>query len=165
MIALESKVLASDNAGGILFTCITVFGGFKRRYARLGETIGAVSHSRKVYRRETDKIKNAKLAKKVKKKRKIQNKKKKQPNLRPYLALLVSLKKTTKRPDGSYIKFDSNRVLTFTEPTKFGPAGKTENIPNFIGTRTIGPVCMELVKNKNIRTKFKSVIYMSGGIV
>lgn len=165
MIMVESKLKAADNAGGILFTCIKIFGGHKRRYAGLGEVIGTVSRTRKVYRHETNKLKLAKLAKKVKKKRKIQNKKKKQPNLRPYLGLLVSLKKSTRRIDGSYIKFDENRMMTFTEPTKFGPAGKTENIPNFIGTKTQGPVCLELVKNAKIRTRFKSVISMSGGIV
>lgn len=164
MIMVESKLKAADNAGGILFTCIRVFGGFNRRYAGLGETVGAVSHSRKVYRKETDKLKLAKLSKKVKKKRKVKNKKKKQPNLRPYLALIVALKKSTKRKNGVYIKFDENRVLTFTEPTKFGPAGKTENIPNFLGTKTFGPVCLEVVKNKKIRTQFKSVISLSGGI-
>jgi len=165
MITIESKLKTIDNAGGILFTCITIFGGFKRRYARLGELVGIVSYTRKVYRKETDKLKISKLVKKVKKKRKIKNKKKKQPNLRPYLGLLVSLKKSTGRIDGSYIKFDNNSVLTFTEPTKFGPAGKTENIPNFIGTKTFGPVCIELVKNKKIKTRFKSVISLSGGIV
>ena len=165
MIMIESKLKSADNAGGILFTCIQVFGGFKRRYAGLGELVGAVSHSRKVYRRETNKQKLAKLAKKVKKKRKIKTKKKKQPNMRPYLALLVALKKSTNRKNGLYVKFDENRAMTFTEPTKFGPAGKTENIPNFIGTRTFGPVTLELVKNKTIRTRFKSVISLSGGIV
>jgi len=165
MLPIESKIKSIDNAGGILFTCITVFGGFKRKYARLGELIGVVSHTRKVYKKETDKLKIAKLIKKVKKKRKIKSKKKKQPNLRPYLGLIVNLKKSTKRLDGSYLKFDSNSILTFTEPTKFGPAGKTENIPNFIGTKIFGPVCLELVKNKKIKTKFKSVISLSGGIV
>jgi len=82
MIMIESKLKAADNAGGILFKCIQVFGGFKRRYARLGETVGAVSSSRKVYRHESNKQKLAKLAKKVKKKRKIKTKKKKQPNLK-----------------------------------------------------------------------------------
>lgn len=165
MISIESKLDAEDNAGGIRFTCITVFGGFRRRYARLGELVGVVSHSRKSYKAQTDKAKLAKLAKKVKKKRKIKNKKKKQPNLRPYLGLLVGLKKTTRRSDGSYIKFDKNRMMTFSEPTKFGPAGKTENIPNFLGTKAYGPVTIELVKNKTIRTRFKSVIGKSGGIV
>ena len=85
--------------------------------------------------------------------------------MRPYLALLIALKKTTGRKDGSYIKFDDNRSMTFTEPTKFGPAGKTENIPNFIGTKTSSPVCLELVKNKTTKTRFKSVISASGAIV
>jgi hypothetical protein len=56
-------------------------------------------------------------------------------------------------------------MFTFTEPTKQGATGKTTNIPNFIGTRTIGPACLELVKNKISRTQFKSVIMMTGGIV
>src|SRR3954447_20818401 len=124
MIMVESLLKSSDNAGGLLFKCIRIFHGFNRRYAKLGELVGVVSNTRKKYKKEFDKIKLAKLAKKVKKKRKIKNKKKKQPNLRPYLALLISLKKITKRADGSYIKFDENRMLTFTEPTKFGPAGK-----------------------------------------
>jgi len=162
---VETKLLAADNAGGILFTCIHIPAGFKRRYAGLGELVNVVSHTRKVYKKETDKIKAAKLTKKVKKKRKIKNKKKKQLNLRPYLALLIALKKTTGRLDGSYIKFDENRMFTFSEPTKFGPAGKTENIPNFLGTKTTGPVCLELVKNAKLKTRFKSVISKSGGIV
>ena len=165
MITVESKIKTADNAGAILFTVITIQNGFKRRYAHLGEMVGVVAHSLKAYKHTDDKQKLAKLAKKVKYKRKIKNKKKKQPNMRPYLALLVSLKKSTRRKDGSYIKFDENRGMTFTEPTKFGPAGKTENIPNFIGTKTVGPVCIELVKNKTTKTRFKSVISKSGSIV
>jgi ribosomal protein L14 len=165
MIAVGSKLKAADNAGGILFTCIRISGGFKRKYAGLGEVVGVVSKSRKSYTRVRDKLKLAKLSKKVKKKRKIKNRKKKQPNLRPYLALLVALKKSTKRSKGEYVKYDENRIFTFTEPTKFGPAGKTENIPNFMGTKAYGPSCMEIVRNKVIRTRFKSVIDASRGIV
>jgi ribosomal protein L14 len=165
MICVESKIKAADNAGAILFTTITVPYGFKRRYARLGELVGVVAHSLKSYKQTENKLKLAKLAKKVKYKRKIKSKKKKQPNMRPYLGLLVALKKATRRKDGTYIKFDDNRAMTFTEPTRFGPAGKTENIPNFIGTKAFGPVCLEIVKNKIIKTRFKSVISASGGIV
>jgi large subunit ribosomal protein L14 len=164
MIMIESTLKAADNAGGIKFKAITIFHGFNRRYARLGEMVGAISRTRKVYRHETDKQKIAKLAKKVKKKRKIKTKRKRKPNMRPYLALLVAIKKATRRPDGSYIKFDENRCMTFSEPTRYGPAGKTENIPNFLGTRTFGPVTLELVKNQTLRTRFLSVIKMSGGI-
>jgi ribosomal protein L14 len=165
MIRVESKLKAADNAGGILFKCTHIFGGFKRRYAGLGELISVVSYSRKSYARVTDKLKLSKTSKKVKKKRKIKNKKKKQPNLRPYLGLIISLRKSTRRKNGVYIKFDKNKIFTYTEPTKFGPAGKTENIPNFIGTKAFGPACLELVKNKKIRTQFKSAINRSGGIV
>jgi large subunit ribosomal protein L14 len=165
MLCIESKIKAADNAGATFFTVITVHGGFQRRYAGLGEMVGAVARSLRPYKQTSDKQKLAKLAKKVKYKRKIKNKRKKQPNVRPYLALLVALKKSTRRKDGTYVKFDENRAMTFTEPTKFGPAGKTENIPNFIGTKARGPVSLELVKNKTIKARFKSVISASGGIV
>ena len=109
MITIESKVKSADNSGGILNKVITIFHGFKRRYARLGEMVGIVSSSRKVYRHQTNKQKLAKLAKKVKKKRKIKAKKKRQPNMRPYLGLLVAIKKRTIRKDGTYLKFDENK--------------------------------------------------------
>jgi len=167
VIQVESKLKVSDNAGGILFTAITIKHGFKRRYAYLGELIGVVSRTRKVYNRETDdKLKLAKLAKKVKKKRKIKSKKRKQPNTRPYLGLLINTKYPTNRINGSYIKFDENRMITFTEPTKYGPAGKTDkNIPNLVGTKITSPAIMELVENKTIKERFKKVIDLSGGIV
>jgi large subunit ribosomal protein L14 len=140
MISIESKLFAADNAGAVTFKCISIPGGFKRRYARLGEIISSVSQIRRVYRADIGK---KILSKKVKKKRK-QKSKKVKPNIRPYLTLLVSLKNRTYRNDGSYIKFDSNSSLTFTEPTRYGPAGKSTIIPNFIGTRVFGPVCHEL---------------------
>jgi len=115
----------------------------------------------------------AKLTKRVKKHRKIKNKKKQKflkeersNKLSPYWALLVALKKSTKRPNGEYVKFDWNRMLTFTEPKGYGPSAKTDNeIPNFMGTFVKGPVCMELVKTKIKRMRFESVIKISGGIV
>ena len=142
MITVGSKIKSADNAGGILYKCITVFKGFARRYARLGELVGTIAKSRKSYKETENKQKLAKLSKKVKKKRKIKAKKKRQPNLRPYLSLLVALRKPTSRKDGAYLTFDENRSMTFSEPTKFGPAGKTENIPNFLGTKAYGPVTL-----------------------
>jgi len=144
MIQVESRLKAADNAGAITFKCIRVFGGFKRRYAKLGEMVGSVAQMRRIYSADTDK---KILAKKVKKKRK-QKSKKVKPNIRPYLTLLVSTKKRMNRKDGSYVKFDENRVLTFSEPTRFGPAGKSTMIPNFLGSRVFGPICRELRINK-----------------
>jgi large subunit ribosomal protein L14 len=144
MIQVETKLKAADNAGALTFKCIRVFGGFKRRYAKLGEMVGSVAQIRRVYSAETDK---KILAKKVKKKRK-QKSKKIKPNIRPYLTLLVATRKRMNRKDGSYLKFDENRVLTFSEPTRFGPAGKSTMIPNFLGSRVFGPICRELRVNK-----------------
>jgi large subunit ribosomal protein L14 len=142
---IESTLKPADNAGAILFKCIKIFGGCGRRYAKLGEMVGSISVSRRVY--NILKMNKKIFAKKVKKKRK-QKSKKIKPNIRPYLTLLISTKKSTNRNDGSYIKFDNNRVLTFSEPTRFGPAGKSTMIPNFLGTRVFGPVCKELRKTK-----------------
>jgi len=55
MIALESKMKAADNAGAITFKCITIYGGFRRRYARLGEMVGSVAQLRRIYRADTNK--------------------------------------------------------------------------------------------------------------
>jgi large subunit ribosomal protein L14 len=144
MISVETKLTASDNAGAVKFKCIRVFGGYKRRYAGIGETVGSIASIRKVYSNDTyKKI----LSKKVKKKRK-QKSKKIKPNIRPYLTLIISTKKQTNRKDGSYIKFDKNRVLTFSEPTRYGPAGKSTMIPNFLGTRVFGPICREIRSSK-----------------
>jgi large subunit ribosomal protein L14 len=161
MLTLESKVLAADNAGAISFKCITIYGGFRRRYARLGEMVGTVSHLRRVY---SSHINKKILARKVKKKRK-QKSKKIKPYVRPYLSLLVGLKRSSNRKDGSYIKFDENRSLTFSEPTKYGPAGKSTMVPNFLGTRIFGPICRELRYTKWLNEKYRSVISKSKGVV
>jgi ribosomal protein L14 len=165
MLLIESVIEANDNAGGIKFTIITIFGGFRRRYARLGELVGVVSKTRKTYKLQTNKQKLAKLAKKVKKKRKIKARKKRQPNMRPYLGLLVAVCKNTNRYNGSYIRFLENRMVTYTEPTKFGPAGKTENIPNFIGTRMEGPVPFEITTTPTLQHRFGGTARRAGVVV
>lgn len=161
MILIESTLISADNAGAIKFKCIKIFGGYKRRYAKLGEVVGSIAHTRRVY---SNKIDKKILSKKVKKKRK-QKSKKIKPNIRPYLTLIVGTKKSTNRKDGSYIKFDKNRVLTFSEPTRYGPAGKSTMIPNFLGTRVFGPICREIRSSKWINEKYRSVIQKSKGII
>lgn len=78
---------------------------------------------------------------------------------------MVGVCQSTNRNDGSYIKFDSNRVLTFSEPTRYGPAGKSTIIPNFLGTRVFGPVCKELRATKWFNEKYRAVIQKSKGVV
>ncbi len=161
MIQRESILVAADNAGAVTFKCIRLRGGFNRRYAGLGEIVGSVVRVKRVYSNDLDK---KILGRKVKKKRK-QKSNKVKPYIRPYETLLVALRKETNRKDGSYIKFDSNRVLTFTEPTRFGPAGKSTMIPNFIGTRVFGPVCREVRATKGLNEKFRSVIVKGRGVL
>jgi large subunit ribosomal protein L14 len=161
MLCVESHVKAADNAGAVSFKCITVFGGFRRRYTRLGEMLGVVAQIRRIYGANVNK---KILAKKVKKKRK-QKSKKVKPYIRPYLALLVATKRATSRNDGSYIKFDENRVLTFSEPTRYGPAGKSTMVPNLLGSRVFGPICRELRSSKWFNEKYRSVIQKSRATV
>jgi large subunit ribosomal protein L14 len=161
MISVESQLKSADNAGAITLKCITIFGGFRRRYALLGEMLGAVAQSRRIYSADTNK---KILVKKVKKKRK-QKSKKVKPYIRPYLALLIGTKCSTNRRDGSYIKFDENRVLTFSDPTRYGPAGKSTMVPNFLGSRVFGPICKELRSSKWFNEKYRSVIQKSRGVV
>lgn len=161
MISVETIVNAADNSGAVTLKCITVYGGFRRRYSYLGELVGTVAQIRRIYSASTNK---KILIKKVRKKRK-QKSKKVKPYVRPYLSLLVAAKRSTNRNDGSYIKFDENRVLTFSEPTRYGPAGKSTIIPNFLGSRVFGPVCRELRASKWLNEKYRSVIQRSGGVV
>jgi large subunit ribosomal protein L14 len=161
MIAIESKLKSADNAGAIVFKCIAVYDGFRRRYARLGERVGSVAQTRRVYRADTNK---KILDKKVKKKRK-QKSKKVKPYIRPYLTLLVGVKKPTNRKDGSYIRFDENRVLTFLEPKTFGSAGKYEDQLPFLGSKIFGPVCREIFISKKRRENYSKVIPKAKGVI
>lgn len=106
MIQVESKLDVADNSGAKKVSCIKVLGGSRRRYASVGDII-VVS------------IKEAIPHSKVKKgevKR----------------AVVVRTKKEVRRPDGTYIKFDSNAAVLLNQA----------NEP--IGTRIFGPVAREL---------------------
>lgn len=113
MIQMRTLLDVADNSGARRVMCIKVLGGTKRRYAGLGDVI-VVS------------IKEAIPEAKVKKgdvKR----------------AVIVRLKKETRRPDGTYIKFDGNSAVLINE----------QGEP--IGTRIFGPVARELRAKKFMR--------------
>lgn len=113
MIQMRTQLDVADNSGARRVMCIKVLGGTKRRYAGLGDVI-VVS------------IKEAIPEAKVKKgdvKR----------------AVIVRLKKETRRPDGTYIKFDGNSAVLINE----------QGEP--IGTRIFGPVARELRAKKFMR--------------
>ncbi|QTV79212.1 50S ribosomal protein L14 [Microbacterium sp. NIBRBAC000506063] len=110
MIQQESRLKVADNTGAKELLTIRVLGGSRRRYAGLGDTIVAT-------------VKDAIPGGNVKKGDIVK-------------AVIVRSKKQTRRPDGSYIKFDENAAVIL----------KADGEPR--GTRIFGPVGRELRDKK-----------------
>jgi ribosomal protein L14, bacterial/organelle len=106
MLQQESRLAVADNSGAKEVLCIRVLGGTKKRYARIGDVI-VVS------------VKDALPSGNVKKGSVVK-------------AVVVRTKKETRRPDGSYIRFDDNACVLLN--------GQGE----MLGTRIFGPVAREL---------------------
>lgn len=107
MIQAESKLKVADNTGATVIECFKVLGGSRRRYASLGDVIVAS-------------VKSATPRGSVKKGDKVK-------------AVIVRIKKSYKRKDNSYIRFDENAAVILdnngTDPK---------------GTRIFGPVAREI---------------------
>lgn len=106
MIQVHTQMTVADNSGAKKVFCIRILGGTRRRYARVGDIV-IVS------------VKEALPHSKVKKGDVMR-------------AVVVRTVKETRRPDGSYIKFDDNSAVLIN------PGGDP------IGTRIFGPVAREL---------------------
>ena len=113
MIQQETRLKVADNTGAKELLCIRVLGGSKRRYAGLGDKIVAT-------------VKDAIPGGNVKKGEVVR-------------AVIVRTVKETRRPDGSYIKFDENAAVIL----------KGDGEPR--GTRIFGPVGRELREKKYMR--------------
>ena len=113
MIQQETRLKVADNTGAKELLCIRVLGGSKRRYAGLGDKIVAT-------------VKDAIPGGNVKKGDVVK-------------AVVVRTVKETRRPDGSYIKFDENAAVIL----------KNDGEPR--GTRIFGPVGRELREKKFMR--------------
>ncbi len=107
MIQQESRLSVADNTGAKELLCIRVLGSSGRRYANIGDIIVAV-------------VKDAAPNMPVKKSDVVK-------------AVIVRTKKGSRRPDGSYIKFDENAAVIINPK---------DNSPK--GTRVFGPVAREL---------------------
>ena len=107
MLQQESRVKVADNTGAKELLTIRVVGGSGRRYAGLGDVIVAT-------------VKDAIPGGGVKKGEVVK-------------AVIVRTVKETRRPDGSYIKFDENAAVLIKNK---------EGEPR--GTRIFGPVGREL---------------------
>ncbi|KAB1662281.1 50S ribosomal protein L14 [Pseudoclavibacter chungangensis] len=110
MIQQESRVRVADNTGAKELLTIRVLGGSGRRYAGIGDVIVAT-------------VKDAIPGGNVKKGDVVK-------------AVIVRTVKSTRRVDGSYIRFDENAAVIL----------KTDGDPR--GTRIFGPVGRELRDKK-----------------
>lgn len=107
MIQMQSLLQSADNTGAKQLQCIKVLGGYKKRYARVGDVI-------------TASVKEAQPHSNVKKGDVVH-------------AVIVRTKKETRRPDGTYVRFDDNAVVIVDKNSK-----------EMKGTRVFGPVAREL---------------------
>ena len=110
MIQQTTILDVADNSGAKKVYCIKVLGGSKRKYASIGDVI-VVSVKEAL---PNSKVKKGDVAK----------------------AVIVRTAKEIARPDGTYIRFDSNSAVLVNK----------ENEP--VGTRIFGPVARELRAKK-----------------
>ncbi len=106
MIQMQTVLNVADNSGAKKVACIKVLGGSKRRYAGVGDVI-VVSVKEAI---PNSKVKKGDVVK----------------------AVIVRTAKETRRPDGSFLKFDDNSAVLIN------------NQMEPVGTRIFGPVAREL---------------------
>jgi len=106
MIQQQSRLKVADNTGAKELMCIRCLGGSHRKFAGIGDVIVAS-------------VKSATPGGVVKKGDVVK-------------AVIVRTKKATRRPDGSYIRFDENAAVIIRD----------DKTPR--GTRIFGPVAREL---------------------
>ncbi|MGE5581640.1 MAG: 50S ribosomal protein L14 [Bacillota bacterium] len=119
MIQAQTFLTVADNSGAKQLMCIRVLGGSRKRYARVGDIIVATVKDAlppSAARKSTggSSVKKGDVVK----------------------AVIVRTTKETKRPDGSYIRFDDNAAVILSDQQ------------NPKGTRIFGPVAREL-RDKN----------------
>lgn len=106
MIQMQSRLNVADNTGAKEVMCIKVLGGSRRRFATLGDVIVCS-------------VKSVIPGSEVKKKAVVRG-------------VIVRVKAPSRRPDGSYVRFDSNAIVLIDK----------DNNPR--GTRIFGAVAREL---------------------
>ncbi len=122
MIQQETRLSVADNTGAKEIQCIKVLGGSRRRFAGLGDVIICS-------------VKSVIPGSDVKKKSIVR-------------AVVVRVKKPTRRADGSYIRFDSNAAVI------------VDNDGSPRGTRIFGAVAREL-RDRN----FMKIVSLASEVV
>jgi large subunit ribosomal protein L14 len=126
MIQMQTVLDVADNSGAKRVRCIKVLGGSKRRFAGLGDIIVASVIRALPGSPFTDKKANNRIVRGV----------------------IVRCRKATRRPDGSYVKFDRNAVVLI-DPEM-----------NPRGTRIFGAVARELRERR-----FMKIISLASEVV
>jgi len=120
MIQHLSMIKVADNSGAKKLMCIRVLGGYKKRYARIGDIV-------------TCSVKEAAPRSQVKKGEVVH-------------AVMVRQKKETRRPDGIYVRFDENAAVLIDRKTKepkgtriFGPVARELRTKGFQKIVSLAP--------------------------
>lgn len=122
MIQMQTRLAVADNTGAKEVMCFKVLGGSRRRVAHLGDIIVCS-------------VKSVIPGSEVKKKAVVRG-------------VIVRVKKPTRRPDGSYVRFDNNAVVLIDK----------DNNPR--GTRIFGAVARELRDRK-----FMKIVSLASEVV
>ncbi len=122
MIQMQSRLAVADNTGAKELMCVKVLGGSRRRFAGLGDIVVC---SIKSVISGSDFKKGAVVR-----------------------AVIVRCRKSTRRNDGSYVRFDSNAAVII------------DNDRNPRGTRIFGAVARELRERS-----FMKIVSLAGEVV
>lgn len=120
MIQHRSMLASADNSGARKLQCIRVLGGYRKRYARLGDVITCI-------------VKEAQPHSGVKKSDIVH-------------AVIVRTKKEQRRKDGSAVRFDENAAVIIDQKTKepkgtriFGPVARELRNRGFMKIISLAP--------------------------
>lgn len=120
MIQVQSRLKVADNTGAKELMCIKVLGGFKRRYARVGDVI-------------TCSVKVAAPRGMVKKGDVVH-------------AVIVRQTKESRRKDGTYVRFDENAAVIINKDSLepkgtrvFGPIARELRAKGFQKILSLAP--------------------------
>ena len=122
MIQMQTRLPVADNTGAKEVMCIKVLGGSRRRFARVGDVIVCS-------------VKSVIPGSEIKKKSVVRG-------------VIVRVKAPTRRPDGSYVRFDTNAIVLIDK----------DNNPR--GTRIFGAVARELRDRK-----FMKIVSLASEVV
>jgi ribosomal protein L14, bacterial/organelle len=121
MIQVQSRMKVADNSGAKDVMCIRVLGGYKKRYAHVGDIIIASVKSAAPHAP----IKKGDVVK----------------------AVIVRTKKEIRRVDGSYLRFDDNACVIINDKEKkepkgtriFGPVAREIRRAGFVKIASLAP--------------------------